>query len=112
MKKFFKNKNNLIFLITSAIVIVAMITSSIFPVVTFLSFMIFGVYCIYVAYLLFKRYLQKRNSKIDEFLDGEEQKARKRTSFLEGESRTNLILLVVLFVFVGAMLFYYGLISI
>lgn len=110
MKKFFKN--NLILIIASGVVVVSMILSSFLPAITFLSCILAGVYCIYVSYLLFKKYLNSKNSKIDEFLNEEEQKTRKRTTFLEGETRSNLILLFVLFVFVGIMLIYYGIMSI
>ena len=109
MRDFFKNKQNLIFIILIGVSLIGVLIASFWDAFVPISCILFGILCIFVAYLFFKKFITLKNRKTDEFIS-EENKLKKRTSkFLEAESRTNVVLLAVLFLAMGGILIIYSL---
>ena len=109
MREFFKNKLNLILIILVGVSLIGLLIASFWDAFVPFSSILFGILSIFVAYLFFKKYLNNKNKKIDEFISQEDKLKRKTSKFLENESKMNLIMLAVLFFVMGVILIYYAL---
>ena len=108
MKEFFRNKKNLILVIMIGVSLLAILVASFLDIFVPISCIFFGITCIYGSYLMLLKYVEMRNNKISEFISDENQYRKKKTKFLESESKINMILLTGLFFIMGAILIYYA----
>lgn len=107
-EKFIKEKRNVVLLVMIGVTLLTWIISSIWPVMSSLSCIATGALCLDVAYLLFLKYQKKKNSRVNEFLQEENDLKTKAGKFVESESRMNLMLLLVMCLIMGCTLIFYG----
>ena len=108
MKKFFKDKKNLILVIAIGVAILSIILSSFIAVLTPFSYIICGLTCIYGAYMLLLKYVKIKNDKTSEFINEENPNKRRMIKFVEAEGRSNVVIFIILCAFIGGFLIYFG----
>ena len=108
LKKFFSIKRNVVMVVLIGVTILFWILSAFLSVMALLSCVMTGVLCLDIAYILFLKYVKKKNSRVDEFLQEEKDLKTKVNQFVDSESKMNLLLLIVMCVIMGLVLIYYG----
>ena len=109
MKEFFKNKLNLILVVLICASLIGVLIASFWEPFTPVSCILFGLLSIFVGALFFKKYIENKKNRADEFMSQENKLKKQTTKFLESESKMNTIMLAVLFSAMGAILIYYAL---
>jgi hypothetical protein len=109
MREFFKNKLNLTLVVLIGASLIGVLISSFWEPFVPISCILFGILSIFVGALFFKKYIENKKNRTDEFISQEDKLKRKTTRFLENESKMNTIMLAVLFVAMGGILIFYAL---
>ena len=109
MRNFLKNKLNLTLVILTGVSLFGLLVAYFWEGFIPVSCILFGILCIFVGCLFFKKYIEIKNRKIDEFMSQESNLKRRTSKFLEGESKINIAMLSALFFIMGIILIYYAL---
>lgn len=106
MKKFFSNKYNIILIIALAVSCVFVGISTVVSVLIPVALFLLGATCIYIAFLFAKKKIENDRNKVSDFIDADEKVEKKKQSFLEQESKANILITITAFAVFGVIFFY------
>ncbi len=106
MKKFFSNKYNIILIVAIVLCCIFVGISTAVDALIPVSLFLIGSTCFYIAYLFVRKKIDSDRTKVSDFIDPEEKIEKKKQSFLEQESKANILISITAFALFGLVFFY------